>query len=286
MRAFAALLLLTGPALAGPVDFGPSFIVNILVGALFYALYLIVPAVGYLLWRRGRRVVPMALAALWVTGAVIVPWVDWQAARLEARAHWDLRVMPEALPITGMSFLSDDTVRTPHNALNRFNDPGRLYGLYNRKESMAALRAGPVDFADFRFFENVHAPGRYKDRRTIDVPKGTRIAPDYIMLSGFFGDHRSMLSVMQHPEGHSFPPEFGAQFAILEVDDPAAFDLSAARMVMLVPYASESYYSAPFNPLMRRVYRAVPYSEEMALLIRYFCSDLDAETQDRCRRDI
>ena len=86
MRAFAALLLLTGPALAGPVDFGPSFIVNILVGALFYALYLIVPVVGYLLWRRGRRIVPMALAALWVTRAVIVPWGDWQAARLEARA--------------------------------------------------------------------------------------------------------------------------------------------------------------------------------------------------------
>ncbi|MEO0667920.1 MAG: hypothetical protein AAFZ99_08390 [Pseudomonadota bacterium] len=55
---------------------------------------------------------------------------------------------------------------------------------------------------------------------------------------------------------------------------------------MLVPYASESYYTAPFNPLVRRVHSAVSYSDEMALLIRYFCSDPDAEAQDKCRRDI
>ena len=277
---------MAGPAFAGPVDLGPSFLLDFVVGLLFYALYLIVPVAGYLMWRRGRRVVPVVLAGLWVTGAVIVPWVDWNAARLQTQTHWDLRVMPDALPITGMSFLSDDTVRTPHNALNRFNAPGALYGLYNRKDSMEALRAGPVDLADFRFFEDVHAPGRYKERRTVEVPKGTRIAPDYIMLSGFFGDNRTMLNVMQHPDGHSFPPAFGARFAILEVDDPAAFDLSAARMVMLVPYASESYYTAPFFPLVRRVHSAVAYSDEMALLIRYFCSDLDAEARDKCRRDI
>ena len=57
-------------------------------------------------------------------------------------------------------------------------------------------------------------------------------------------------------------------------------------MVMLVPYASESYYTAPFNPLVRRVHSAVCHSDEMALLIRYFCSDPDAEAKDKWRRDI
>lgn len=282
----ALLAVLAGPANAGPVDFGPGFLVVPILAGLFYALYLIVPVLGYRLWRRGFRFAACGLAALWLVGAVIVPLVDWQGARVQTQAHWDMRVMPDDLPIAGKAFLTDDTVRTPHYALNRFNEPGALYGLYYARDSAAALTSGPVDLADFQYFQTLYEAGRYKDSRKIEIERGTRIAPDYMMLSGFSGAKPALLDTLSHPDGHRFPDGFGAEFAIVAVDDPAAFDLSAAKVVMLVPYASRSHYTPPFNPLVRRVHSAVSYSDKMSLLISYFCRDLDPEARDRCRRDI
>ncbi|MEL6619223.1 MAG: hypothetical protein AAFP16_10135 [Pseudomonadota bacterium] len=286
MRIALPLMLLAGPALAGPVDFGPEFIGRLIAIGAFYLLYLIVPVVAYLAWRRGLRVVSMGLAALWVSGAVLVPLIDYMQARQQAQNGWAMRVMPDTLPIDGMAFLSDDTVRTPDSALNMFNKPRALYGMYGRAATVEALLQGPVDLGDFRYFRHVHRPGVYKDRDTVEVPPDTRIDPDFIMLSRFWGDGRRVLQAMQHPAGAVFAPEFGARFAILEVADPAAFDLRTARVVMLVPYASASYHPPPYNPFVRDLYRAATYREEMALLMRYFCADVSEDRRDRCRREI
>ncbi|MEX0309949.1 MAG: hypothetical protein AB3N17_06840 [Tateyamaria sp.] len=276
---------MVGPAVAGPVEFGPWFVLKPIFAGLIYLLYVLVPILGVWLWRRGKRGWAVGLAAAWVLCAT-APLLDQQRARLQAEAQWDLRVMPDTLPIDGRVFVSDDTVRTPHTAIHRFNAPEAVYGLYNLDETRAAFLAGPVDLGDLRYFEHVAAPGRYKDRRTVETPAGTRVTPDYMMLARFHGEGRALLYALKHPRGIDWPEGFGAQFAIVTVDDPAAFDIRTAQMVMLVPYASESYYPAPFNPLVRKVYSAAPYSDQMALLIEYFCAGLDAETRDRCRRDI
>ena len=256
------------------------------LAGLIYLLYLAVAVLVVWLWRRQRQGWAITLAIVWVLCAVLLPALDWQRARLQADAHWALRVMPDGFDIDGRTFLADDTVSTPHTAIHRFNAPEAVYGLYNADDSRAAMLAGPVDFKEFRVFQHVPAPGRYKDRQTAETPPGTRVNADYLMLSRFFGERKAVLHALQHPGGEPLPQRFGASFAILEVTDPAAFDLRSARVVMLVPHASESYYPAPFNPFVRKVYSAASYSDQMTLLMGYFCAGLDPDTKDRCRRDI
>ncbi|MFL4471258.1 hypothetical protein ACERZ8_15735 [Tateyamaria armeniaca] len=268
------------------MDIGAGIARHFIMGGLFYLLYLLVPLLGFWLWRKGLRFWVWPLALIWIAGFVLVPLVEYQRARLQAEANWSLAILPDSVPIDGKVFVSDDTVRTPHTAIHRFSEPAGSFGLYNREEMATALAAGPVDFADLRFFEHVPAPGEYKDRKTVETPPGTRVAADYLMLSHFRGPARAILDTITHPATDSLPNGFGVDYMIVDVSDPAAFDLSTARITMLLPYASKSYYAWPFNPMVRQVYSAADYATQRDIQLDLFCANLSEQKRDRCRRDM
>ncbi|WP_299731575.1 hypothetical protein [uncultured Tateyamaria sp.] len=268
------------------MDLGPGFALDFILAVLFYLLYVLVPLLGVWLWRKCWRIWVLPLGLLWCVGFVFVPLIDHQRARLQAEAMWGLAILPDSIAIDGKVFVSDDTVRTPHTAIHRFNTPARAFGLYNRDKAAAALAAGPVDFADLRFFEHVPAPGEYKDRKTVETPQGTRVPVDYLMWSDFRGDEHVLLDMLNLPGVDTLPNDVSVDYAILEVQDPSAFDLRSARVLMLLPYASKSYYAWPFNPMVRRVYSAADYTTRRDIQLNLFCSNLSEQERDRCRRDM
>ena len=268
------------------MDIGAEIARYFVLGGLFYLLYLAVPLLGLWLWHKQRRIWVWPLALIWFTGFVVVPFVEYQRAYQLAHTSWDLAVIPESIPIDGKVFVADDTARTPHTAIHRFSDPKGSFGLYNRPELAAQLVAGPVDFADLRFFEHIRTPGTYKDRSKVEVPEGTRVPADYLMLSHFRGDQRAIFGALDHPMVDEMPTNFSADYLILEVLDPAAFDLRRARIVMLLPYGSQSYYAWPFNPMVRKVYSAADYATRRDLQLNLFCAGLSEDDRDRCRRDM
>ncbi|MEO0379931.1 MAG: hypothetical protein AAF252_06640, partial [Pseudomonadota bacterium] len=217
------------------MDLGTGFLTIFLLGGLFYLLYLLVPLLGFWLWRKGQAGWIWPLAIVWVLGVFVVPVVDFQRARLQSEEAWALAVLPDTVPIDGESFVTNDTVRTPHTAIQRFNAPGRMFGLFNWDETAAAVVAGPVDFADLRFFEHLPAPGECKDRKQVETSPGTRVSPDFLMLSNFHRPERDLLHLLNHPSTDALPRHFGVDYVIVEVPDPAAFDLRTARIVMLLP---------------------------------------------------
>ncbi|MEO0381787.1 MAG: hypothetical protein AAF252_16080, partial [Pseudomonadota bacterium] len=97
---------------------------------------------------------------------------------------------------------------------------------------------------------------------------------------------RDLLHLLNHPSTDALPRHFGVDYVIVEVPDPAAFDLRTARIVMLLPYASKSYYTWPFNPFARKVYTAADYATRRDLQLDLFCAELSEDERDSCRRDL